>query len=96
LLDESDAKQFDQPYNAKATHTGSFATSFGPEHILSSIDEFLGYFLVRKVIAGKALLRTAGDDDKRACCVTLERGRDDSKSVFARGFAARNQDDCNA
>jgi len=45
--------------------TPEFCDIFGPEHILSSIDEFLGYFMVRKVIAGKALLRTAGTTTKR-------------------------------
>jgi len=42
-----------------------FCDLFGPEKILPNLDEFLSYFMVRKVIAGKELLRAAGTVTKQ-------------------------------
>jgi len=64
-LDKSDAKLFERLSNAKASEHREFCDIFGPAHILPNVGEFLGYFMVRKVIAGKALLRTAGTTTKR-------------------------------
>jgi len=37
----------------------SFANSFGPEKIPENIPEFLGYFMVKKVLAGQELLKAS-------------------------------------
>jgi len=42
-----------------------FCEVFGPEHILGNVDEFLSYFMVRKVMASKELLRAAGTVTKK-------------------------------
>ena len=64
-LDKSDSKLFDQLYAAKGSAHREFCDVFGPEHILPNVDEFLGYFMVRKVFAGKGLLRAAGTVTKK-------------------------------
>jgi len=43
----------------------AFCHLFGPERIVGHLSEFLGYFMVRKVIAGQELLRSAGTVTKR-------------------------------
>lgn len=43
----------------------AFCHLFGPERILEHLPEFLGYFMIRKVIAGQELLRSAGTVTKR-------------------------------
>lgn len=45
--------------------SGSYCNTFGPEKIPENLGEFLGYFMVRKVMAGKDLLRAAGTVTKR-------------------------------
>ena len=59
-LDKADAKLFDRLYHAEGNEHREYCEIFGPAHILPNIGEFLGYFMVRKVIAGKDLLRAAG------------------------------------
>ncbi len=39
---------------------GTFCRLFGPEKIREHLGEFLGYFMVRKVIAGQELLKASG------------------------------------
>lgn len=91
MLDESDEKLFDQLYNAKGDAHREFCDIFGPENILSSIDEFLGYFMVRKVIAGKALLRTGGTTTKKLAAWLAEKGyarADEAADAIERGAKA--------
>jgi hypothetical protein len=64
-LNELDAKRFERLSRAPGGSGQSFCQIFGPEHILPNVEEFLGYFMVRKVIAGPSLLRTAGTVTKR-------------------------------
>lgn len=73
-LDKSAAKLFDQLYNAKGDAHREFCDIFGPEHILPNVDEFLGYFMVRRVIAGKDLLRAAGTMTKKLAAWLAEKG----------------------
>lgn len=56
-LDKSDSEKFDRLYKEEETE---FCDVFGPEHIISNLGEFLSYFMVRKVMAGKDTLRAAG------------------------------------
>jgi hypothetical protein len=38
----------------------AFCRIFGPEKIVENLSEFLGYFMIRKVLAGQDLLRASG------------------------------------
>ncbi len=73
-LDKKQSKLFDQLYNAKGDDHREFCEIFSPEHILPNIGEFLGYFMVRKVIAGKDLLRAAGTVIKKLARWLAEKG----------------------
>src|SRR5436190_16870201 len=56
-LEELDAKRFERLQRATGDTEREFCQIFGPEHILPNVGEFLGYFMVRKVVASRALLR---------------------------------------
>ena len=57
-LDEKDSKLFDKLYNEK---NKEFCVIFGPDKIGSSeIGEFLDYFMIRKVMGSKGLMKTVG------------------------------------
>lgn len=58
-----------------------FCQVFGPEKILPNIDEFLGYFMVRKVMAGKDLLRAAGTVTKKLARWLAEHGYAEAEEV---------------
>jgi len=51
-----------------------FCDILGPEHILSNVSEFLGYFMVRKVLAGQELLKAAGTVTKKLARWLQEKG----------------------
>jgi hypothetical protein len=90
-LDTSDAKRFDQIYNAKGDAPREFCDIFGPDHILSNLNEFLGYFMVRKVIVGKDLLRAAGTMTKKLAAWLAENGyagTDEAEDPTERGSSA--------
>jgi len=46
----------------------------GPGYILGNVDEFLGYFMIRKVMAGQELLRAAGTVTKKLAAWLCENG----------------------
>ncbi len=50
-----------------------FSQIFGPDKIPAGLGEFLGYFLIRKVMAGENLKRAAGTVTKRLSQVFMER-----------------------
>jgi hypothetical protein len=57
-LDDRERHRWEQEF---ATHEeAAFCRLFGPEKIPEHLGEFLGYFMVRKVIAGQDLLKAAG------------------------------------
>jgi hypothetical protein len=62
-LGQSDHQRWEQAY--QAGDEDAFCRLFGPEWILENLSEFLGYFMVRKVIAGQELLRAAGTVTKK-------------------------------
>ena len=64
-LDEADAKTFEKYRSPCEDDRRGFCEIFGPEHILPNVGEFLDYFMVRKVIAGKGLLKAAGTVTKK-------------------------------
>ncbi|MGH2862452.1 MAG: hypothetical protein ACRDLT_13245, partial [Solirubrobacteraceae bacterium] len=57
-LDARDAKRWQKAFDAGSEET--FCHLFGPQEIPPHLGEFLGYFMVRKVIAGQELLKAAG------------------------------------
>ena len=70
-----------------------FCEVFGPEHILPNLGEFLDYFMIRKVIAGKATLRAAGTVTKKLAKWLSEKGyvkaKDAEAAAERSGDAAR-------
>jgi len=64
-LAAEEREKFERICGAERESDPVFTEVFGPEHILPNVGEFLGYFMVRKVSAGKDLLRTAGTVTKR-------------------------------
>jgi hypothetical protein len=70
-LDEPDRKRWEEAYQDDEE---AFCHLFGPERILPEVDEFLGYFMVRKVMAGQDLLRSAGTVTKKLAAWLHEHG----------------------
>ncbi len=62
-LDGLDQRRWQKAYDAGDEE--AFCHLLGPEHILEHLGEFLGYFMVHKVIAGQELLRSAGTVAKK-------------------------------
>jgi len=60
-----------------------FCEVFGPEHILPNTGEFLGYFMIRQVIAGKELVRAAGTVIKRLAGWLEKKGYVDADKAAA-------------
>lgn len=90
-LDKTESALFDRLFNAKGAEHREFCQIFGPEHILPNVGEFLGYFMVRKVIAGKETLRAAGTVTTKLARWLAERGyakAEDAGEAAARGGAA--------
>jgi hypothetical protein len=73
-LDEAEAALFDRLYKAKGVGHREYCEIFGPEKILPQISSFLGYFMVRKVFAGRELLRTAATVTKKLATWLAVRG----------------------
>lgn len=76
----------DKAESALLDHLGKeqrleFCQVFGPEKILPNIDEFLGYFMIRKVMAGKDLLRAAGTVTKKLARWLAEHGYAEAEEV---------------
>src|SRR5258708_22855848 len=53
---------------------GAYCHLLGPGYILGNVDEFLGYFMIRKVMAGQELLRAAGTVTKKLAAWLCENG----------------------
>jgi hypothetical protein len=57
-LDGDELRRFEQAFDGGDEH--AFCRLFGPEKICEHLGEFLGYFMVRKVVAGQELLKASG------------------------------------
>ena len=55
-LSDEEAQLFDREYS-RDEEAGSFCNLFGPEKILENLDDFVGWFLVRKAFASKSTLQ---------------------------------------
>jgi hypothetical protein len=71
-LDEAERRRWDEAF--VAGDEDAFCHLFGPEHISTHLPEFLGYFMVRKVIAGQELLPAAGTVSKKLAGWLYEQG----------------------
>ena len=80
-LDETETALFDSFYNAEGDAHREFCQLFGPEKIPANIDEFLGYFMPRKVMCGKELLKAAGTVTKKLGKWLAEQGYIDSEAA---------------
>ena len=59
-LSTAEAALFDRYYNAPGDKHLEFCQLFGPDKIVANLGGFLGYFMIRKVVAGQDLKRAAG------------------------------------
>ena len=64
-LDDEETELFERLRKSRGNADLNFCEVFGPEHILDNVDEFLSYFMVRKVMASKELLRASGTVTKK-------------------------------
>jgi hypothetical protein len=61
-LDDAERARFEAAYESDDE---AFVHLFGADKLVAGLPEFLGYFMVRKVMAGEDLLRAAGTVTKR-------------------------------
>lgn len=80
-LSELDAKRFERLQHATGDAQREFCQIFGSEHILPNVSEFLGYFMIRKVMASRTLLRAAGTVTKRLAAWLAEQGYVDTEAA---------------
>ncbi|MBI5043190.1 MAG: hypothetical protein HZC10_05045 [Nitrospirae bacterium] len=59
-LSKAESALFEKHYNAEGEEHKEFCQLFGPDKIVENTGEFLGYFLIRKVMAGGEFKRLAG------------------------------------
>ena len=71
MLNSAQQARFEAAYESNEE---AFVHLFGPDELVASLPEFLGYFMVRKVMAGEDLLRAAGTVTKRLAKWLEERG----------------------
>jgi hypothetical protein len=64
-LSAPEAARFERSYDAEGEEHREFCDLFGPEKIPENLGGFLGYFMIRKVLAGEDLLRAAGTVTKK-------------------------------
>ncbi|MGH8674712.1 MAG: hypothetical protein ACREVG_10410, partial [Burkholderiales bacterium] len=64
-LSKAEAALFDRHFNAQGEEHREFCQLFGPDKIVEQLGSFLGYFMIRKVMAGQDLKRAAGSVTKR-------------------------------
>lgn len=72
----------------------AFVHLFGADKIVDNLGEFLGYFMVRKVIAGEELLRAAGTVTKKLAAWLAEHGHlaaADAREAADRGANAARE-----
>jgi hypothetical protein len=77
-LDPADRRRFEQEFEQDEE---AFVHLFGPEQIAENLGEFLDYFMIRKVMAGEELLRTAGTVTKKLAKWLGVRGYLDQEDV---------------
>ena len=93
-LDDEEEAMFRRFYDAAGQRHREFCQVFGPEKIPENVGEFLNYFMVRKVMCGKAFLRSAGTVMRKLGKWLRQKGyvdEDDADVIVDQGAeAARN------
>jgi len=64
-LSQAESALFDRYYNADGKEHREFCQLFGPDKIAENLGMFLGYFMIRKVMAGADFKRAAGTVTKK-------------------------------
>ena len=82
-LDEEEHQRWQGEF--ETNEDGAFCRVFGPEKIVDNLGEFLGYFMVRKVIAGQELLKASGTVTGKLVRWLGERGYIDEASADQAG-----------
>ncbi len=73
-LDDDETELYERFFDAEGDEHREFCDIFGPEHILPNLSEFLGYFLIRKVIGYHGLLKDAGTVTRKLTKWLVESG----------------------
>ena len=73
-LTKAESALFEKHFNATGDQRRQFCQIFGPDKIIENIGEFLSYFMIRKVIAGRDLMRAAGTVTKKLSAWLTEAG----------------------
>lgn len=73
-LTKAEEALFDKYFNSEGSEHREFCQIFGQDKILGSVGEFLGYYMIRKVIAGEDLVRAAGTVTKKLSQWLAEKG----------------------
>ncbi len=82
---------FDTYFNAEGEDHKGFCQLFGPDHIVPNLGMFLDYFLIRQVMAGAEIKRSAGTVTKRLSKWLAEKGYmsdEDAEEGREKGAAA--------
>ena len=90
-LEDDEREPWEKRLNADDDRHREFCEFFGPEHILPNVGEFLDYFMVRKVMASQALLRTSGTVTKKLAKWLEAKGyagADEAEEAIERGAVA--------
>lgn len=64
-LSRAESALFEKHYSAEGEEHREFCEIFGPDKIVENFSGFLGYFIVRKVLGGAELKRSAGTVTKK-------------------------------
>ena len=79
-LNRADQRRWEQASEG-GEGEGAYCAIFGPERIPGEIGSFLGYFMVRKVVAGAELLKAAGTVTKKLARWLHEHGYIDAETA---------------
>ncbi len=93
-LDAAETALFRTHCDAKGAARREFCEIFGPDRIVENLGMFLGYFMIRKVMAGQELKRAAGTVSKKLSAWLAVKGyipaHEAAEGVVAGGEAARD------
>lgn len=90
-LDKEKLELWEERFNAEGDRHQEFCEIFGPDEILPNIGEFLGYFMVRKVMVDHHLLRASGTVTKKLAKWMADKGyatAEESLEAMKRGADA--------
>ncbi len=93
-LNKQEAVLFERSYDAKGDEHWEFCQLFGPEKIPANVSEFLGYYMIRKVMCGKELMQAAGTVTRKLGNWLYEKGyilAEDADGIVSRGATAARE-----